>query len=324
MKKITFLTLFCLAALGTNAQNFYNFTKSQAEYANLENSISINNGQVWDYDTFSTINIPFSFSIGGQTVNRFLFEDDYFAFAIPNGSFEAGNGIFYFYPSVALIQDRTYSTNVSTSPLSYKIEGETGNRILKLEIKNAGIEDAVNLGFNEDFFYINIQVWLYEADNTIEIRYGANNITDIAYVADPNDRLFAGIEESDTKIYVIYGENLDPTYGEFVEANLPDQLGADAFPSNGTVYRLAPTSVAGVPQFVTSTTRLYPNPASNVVNLKSDNVMVSEYAIYNILGKLVAESKITETNNAQINIESLEKGIYFVKANNHYLKFIKN
>ncbi|MCO6148495.1 T9SS type A sorting domain-containing protein [Flavobacterium sp. NRK1] len=323
MKKTTLLLLLLVATSGMQAQNFYNFTTFQEDYSDLENSTSINNNAVWDYDEFQVINLPFNLSIGGQTVNKFLFADDYFAFITPNGDYDTDTGVFYIYPSAALIQDRTYSSNVSSSPISYKIEGETGSRILKLEIKNAGLENATELDFAEDHFYLNNQIWIYEADNAIEFRYGDHNITDIAYIAEPDERILAGMEYSNEKIYVMYGQSTQPTYGEFTLQNLPDSFSADAYPANGTVYRLEISQVAGLHDFSSSTVSLYPNPASSVINIQSENFTASEYSIYNILGKLVADGKTDTANDTQINIENLDKGIYFLKINNNYLKFIK-
>lgn len=323
MKKITLLLLLSLSALGLQAQNKYNLTTLQQSYTDLTSPISINNGQVWDFDDFPEATLPFNFKIAGQTVNRFLFDDDYFAFMTPNGSFETGNGVFYLYPSTAFIQDRTYSTGISSSPLSYKTDGETGNRIFKVEFKNAGLEDAVLLGFSEDHFYLNYQIWFYEANNVIEFRYGEHNITNVNYVSDEENGLLAGLAEDEDKAYFISGQSTAPTYGEYTESSLPANLGLDAFPANGTVYKLTPVSLAGIKDFSTTSVKLYPNPASSVLHIQSDNLTASEYAIYNVVGKLIAQNTISDSNDIQINIENLESGLYFVKINNDYLKFVK-
>jgi len=324
MKKITLLLLLSLSAVSLQAQNFYNLSTLQQPYADLEGSTSINNNQVWDFNTFQTITLPFNFSITGQPVNRFLFEDDYFAFITPTGDFEEGDGVFYFYPTSAYIQDRTNSTNVSSSPISYKTDGETGNRIFKVEIKNAGLEDAASLGFTEDHFFVNYQIWFYEADNSIEFRYGSNNITDINYVSNEDEGLLAGFE-GEIKSYIMYGPSTSPIYNEFGEETDPNEsFTLNAFPANGTVYRLAPAQVAGLDDFSAAAVKLYPNPVSSVLHLQGDNLTASEYAIYNVAGKLVAQNKISDSNDIRINVENLQQGLYLIKINNQYLKFIRN
>lgn len=321
MKKITLLLLLSLSALSLQAQNFYNLTTSQQTYVDLENTTSINNGQVWDFDQFPEITIPFTFKIGGQTVNRFFFEDDYFALVTPNGDIQTEDGVYYLSTSSAFIQDRTSSTGTSTSPISYKVDGETGNHILKLEVKNAGLEEAESLGFSQDHFYLNFQIWLYEADNAIEFRYGNHNITDPTYITDDSDILLIGIDSA-IKAYVLSGQTVNPTYAEYNPQDFPEDLTLDAYPANGTVYKLTPASLAGIKDFSTTSVKLYPNPASSVLHIQSA-IEVSEYAIYNVVGKLVAQNKISESNNVEISIENLESGLYFVNINNQYLKFIK-
>lgn len=318
------LLLLSLSALGIKAQNAYTLTTSQETYADLEDPISINNGEVWDWDTFSEITIPFEFKISGQTVDRFLFDDDYFAFITPGGNYSNDEDVAFVYSSVAYIQDRTWSTGTSSSPLSYKTEGTEGSRILKLEMKNVGNELAVDLGFDEDHFYMNMQIWLYEGSNVIEFHYGDHNITNITYISDDVDFTYlAGIGSFNNNGIIIYGQNTNPSYAEFTEETMPDSFTADAFPANGTVYKLDPNEVAGINDLSVSSFKLYPNPASSVLNIQSNNLTASEYTIYNMIGKVVGQNKINDSENIQINVQNLEKGLYFVKLNDQYLKFIK-
>ena len=64
---------------------------------------------------------------------------------------------------------------------------------------------------------------------------------------------------------------------------------------------------------------LYPNPASDIVNVKVFGVLnVSEINIYDVTGKLIQHSKITNENldyttTTQIGINSLQSGVYFIK-----------
>lgn len=64
----------------------------------------------------------------------------------------------------------------------------------------------------------------------------------------------------------------------------------------------------------TSSFQLYPNPANNVVQFKSTE-MVEKISIYNTLGQLVQENK-TNSMEGAISIEHLAQGSYFVKVNN--------
>lgn len=57
--------------------------------------------------------------------------------------------------------------------------------------------------------------------------------------------------------------------------------------------------------------KVYPNPTKNWINISNvDNNTLNKIEIYNILGKVVYEAQITDK---QINIESLNNGIYMIK-----------
>ena len=69
---------------------------------------------------------------------------------------------------------------------------------------------------------------------------------------------------------------------------------------------------------------LYPNPVTNVINLKVDNNLENfPYIISNVEGKIINRGKINDINTS-INVEPLSKGVYFIKiADNKAIKFIK-
>ena len=60
---------------------------------------------------------------------------------------------------------------------------------------------------------------------------------------------------------------------------------------------------------------IYPNPASDMVNLNYDfplEVKVAEVKIMNVLGSVVSEQNIdTRSNQASIDISNINDGIYF-------------
>lgn len=59
---------------------------------------------------------------------------------------------------------------------------------------------------------------------------------------------------------------------------------------------------------------VYPNPASNFISIQLPNLSeYSEIQIQNILGKTVLKQTIINTNTAEINIENIPAGQYFVK-----------
>jgi hypothetical protein len=74
---------------------------------------------------------------------------------------------------------------------------------------------------------------------------------------------------------------------------------------------------------------VYPNPASDILNISLSNINFknSNIVVYNVSGMEVSKSTMNGAN-AQLNIESLSNGVYFVKVSNENgfsktVKFIK-
>ena len=74
-------------------------------------------------------------------------------------------------------------------------------------------------------------------------------------------------------------------------------------------YKGEPLSTKG---FETSRVRIFPNPASNSLNIVSQG-NIENISLFSVLGQKVLE-KSPKTNNVTLNISDLQKGIYFVKA----------
>ncbi|TLX71048.1 T9SS type A sorting domain-containing protein [Labilibacter sediminis] len=68
-----------------------------------------------------------------------------------------------------------------------------------------------------------------------------------------------------------------------------------------------------------STTSLYPNPATHVIHVNG-NYGVEEVYIYDMSGRLVKSAMLV---NGQLNVTGLVKGIYWLKIEEEYHKFIK-
>lgn len=59
---------------------------------------------------------------------------------------------------------------------------------------------------------------------------------------------------------------------------------------------------------------LYPNPATNELNVTYDVASVRNIEVYNIIGKVMNIRKVIGSNSANVNLESIPPGIYFLKA----------
>jgi len=150
------LFLFSSFAL---AQKSYKFVYSTGPYTNLSGATSLNNNQLWD-DPEYKIPIGFTFEFFDQSfdslyVSDFVWLDaakKYQIYAYDSDFIDKGSGS-------------------SLSPISYLLTGAPGSQILKIEWNNAGF--YYDAGLND---FINVQLWLYEGSNDIEVRIGPNSV----------------------------------------------------------------------------------------------------------------------------------------------------
>jgi|GEM_PF-1105960 len=70
----------------------------------------------------------------------------------------------------------------------------------------------------------------------------------------------------------------------------------------------------GVPETETQAIKVYPNPATDVVNVKSD-FTIKSIEILSFIGQTVYAESNLDTKLAQINVSGLGAGVYFVKMN---------
>ncbi len=64
---------------------------------------------------------------------------------------------------------------------------------------------------------------------------------------------------------------------------------------------------------------LYPNPAHDELNVVYDaSSDIKNIAVYNIIGKVLTVYKVTNNNSANLNIENIPSGIYFVRLINSH------
>jgi hypothetical protein len=84
-------------------------------------------------------------------------------------------------------------------------------------------------------------------------------------------------------------------------------------------YAVSGTAMGTLPLLrCTDDVVVYPNPApGNELNIVYDpSADVKRIAVYNLIGNMVAIYKVTGNNSANLNLETLAPGIYFVRLYN--------
>jgi len=320
MKKITLLAGLLLATVTVSAQNYYNFTKSTATYANLTNATSMNIGQVWQEPEYGPFVSSFPVKIFNVNYVDFGFAEYQFIFADDT---VADEPFVLFFPISVLPVDRNFSgTGTSQSTISYKTEGTSGSRILKLELKNAGLQKELETSTSSTLF-CNYQIWFYEIDKSIEFHIGPNNITNKNQLNDTGVSASGFNYESDTDYRVSYvdGTVANPTYVETTNVNdEPTDLNA-IIPAN-TVYRFAVNPLAVKDQEKIEFS-MFPNPANDVLNLTFPEAVNKPYSVYDLMGREVLKGALNNTTEAQLNVSTLQKGSYILRIAGSTQKFIK-
>jgi hypothetical protein len=160
------------------------------------------------------------------------------------------------------------------SRINYLTTGTAPNRICKIEWNNVGFYSEV-FGTGTGNQRGNWQAWLYEADGSVEFRFGPNTITDLMSVVD--EGFFSSGMMENFDLYSYSGQfqigNGDPAMGTFnVYADVYEFLytgvGWTSMPANGQVYRFGET-ISSVGQVASSEAiRMFPNPTRDVLNLQ--------------------------------------------------------
>ena len=270
--------LLCLAATTTNAQALqkqgrfplsqqtsrtsgvfnYNLSVLNEPYADLTGSTSINNGEIWDDPTY-VFEIGFDFVLNGNTINYLEFDG---LGAFMRSETADPDVDTYIFPFEIDLIDRGALTGASLSPISYTVEGTPGNRIMKLEMRNAGSwPESFILQTQE--MYVNFQMWLYEGSNVIEFRYGENFINNPPiFFADGG--AYCGLADYNFVDDIVINPHFivgDPAAPQLSVSDIT----LEDVPANGVVYRLTP--IAPIEITVTgqsSTSYCNPNGSATV------------------------------------------------------------
>lgn len=293
----------------------YSFNVSTEAYADLTGETSLNQGAVWDDPEFA---IPLGFDF-------YFFTSNYSTLHITNDGL---GGMLYDQtspvstPNIAVlipfgadIIDRGYNAGVSESDISYKIEGSAGNKIAKIQWKNVGFYSDLD-DDNVSTDYTNFQMWLYEADGTIELRFGPSSVTQPSLSYDGETGSFITfIPSLDYNSGVVLEEGFilsgDPSNPNFIAMNDVNNLSF----LNGTIpsetkYTFSHPAADLEEELIAEVDfNVFPNPVNDVLQLAVGEQELVSVKVLNSLGQIVLESNDA---SLELNVEALDSGVYFV------------
>src|SRR5688572_5772724 len=316
MKKLLLSFAVALVAqAGAVAQTSYTFSKSTGTYADLTGATVVSS-PAWEASS-ATFNIPigFNFMLDGQTFSAIEADgwgDLYFTSATAEKAF--------FAIDAPMIDKGFPSTSNSLSPVSYLLSGTAGSRILKIEYKNAGIVTPSSTPGGTPTVnpsdVANLQIWLYEGSNRIEVRYGTISVANIPAV-------FFGV--GGPSVAVVTSNSSTGFSGQFLSGTAAAPTlttlngsatypGITGIPASGTIFTFNVSNSGVTKTLENLAIAVYPNPVTE--SLKFTGLTAGKNAtvkIYDALGKVVKTEEISA--NTVVNVSALKNGTYFVEIN---------
>ncbi len=285
-----------------------------------EQATSLSQGIVWDDPDFE-FPIGFDFEFFSFTTSNLMVSGDLLGAGVIGNPDALKSDANAFLPAFSDFTDLAYAnfeegSENGISNISHITEGEEGNRIMKLEWQNVGFYGEVSSGTANN--YINVQLWLYEADQSIEFRYGPSliNQEDLEIVFDGIPGPLSGLicslpfEEGEVVGTLLDGDTSNPFLVEFDEdAYEPPSL--EGMPVSGRVYRWERNVISVEENLGSIDLNVFPNPFEELINLNS-GFEIESIQITDMAGKVVLESAL-QCKTCQLNTESLASGIYLVK-----------
>lgn len=196
------------------------------------------------------------------------------------------------------------------SQLVFNIEGDEGDRIMKMEWVNAGFKN----GDPDDF--ANFQVWFFESDARIEIHIGPNSVAGpnafIAGAPGPKIGLYRKyVKKHDNKVFKSWILTGDPANPGVNTSSL--QLSLDAVPDDGTVYIFTDAGATALPRLKDQNEiKVYPNPTQSLVHINLPESMDSkgQLRILDMRGRIVSQYDIQNPQTLTLDISSWKTGVY--------------
>ncbi len=331
------IALLLLCTQQAFAQFPYTLTVLKEAYQPLSSGTAMT-ADIWDYQKNVAIPLGFTFHMDTDSTDHFFLW----------GGSTVGTDTTGIVPAFVLIStflvDRGYiNQQQSLSPLRYTVSGVPGSRIFKAEISDAGFqEEHDSWGALDD--YMNIQVWLYEGSDIIELRYGPARVThayDYYRLGTNNMMPYIGYvpqleyDAYDYPLaYILSGDPGQP-YIDSLENTTGGNQGAglDTIPDDGMVYRFVPLgyqdtgghTIVGMPSM--EQVRVFPTICDREISVMAPAAWYADYEVIALHGAITGIRGRLHAAVSSVDISHLPPGMYVLVLKNpeetRQYKFLK-
>lgn len=118
------------------------------------------------------------------------------------------------------------------------------------------------------------------------------NYTDVAVTTNP---------------YTLSNLEFSTEYDAYLVANCTN--GETSLPTETIHFT---TEGDGINDFIADNTKLFPNPANNIITIQNNHAMMNTVAVYDVYGKLLNTISVN-SNSVDINVAHLADGMYFAR-----------
>lgn len=336
MKKLLFLVAM-MVHVASFAQTSYTLSTYTSPYAELTNATPVEiiqeedwEEEYWD-DPLFFIPLEFDFEAGDATYNSLIQLGGGAEILIGNINYEdtlltsLTVNIFGLIDDLA---DRAAIPGLPSSEITHNTTGNAGNRITKIQYKDAGFAEEIYWSDSTADNTINFQLWFYEENGILEIHFGESNIIDpdLIFYENPGPGIAIGSNLNFEDENAGWGALVigDPANPSLLQGDFYDVEGSlNAMPESGRVYRFTPSLTIGLDNTKAPEFSIYPTIAKSEIWVKDTNVANATYRIMDIAGKEIQKGKLeTETS---IDVSSFKTGLYIISIDgmNSSAKFIK-
>lgn len=319
------------------AQTTYTISTYTSPYSELTNSTPVEiiqeedwEEEYWD-DPLFFIPLEFGFKVGELSYNAIIQFGGGSEMMIANLNLAdtlLNSQAISIFGIIDDLADRAAIPGLPSSEITHNTTGTEGNRITKIQYKDAGFSQEIYWSDSTAENRISFQMWFYEDNGLLEIHFGESNIIDpeLIFYDNPGPGVAIGSNiDFDDELSgwgaLVIGDPANPSLlqGDFydIEGTL------NATPESGRVYRFTPSLSTGLADAKAPEFSIYPTIAKSEIWIKDANVINATYRIMDISGKEILTDKFqTETS---IDVSNLKTGLYIISIDgmSSAAKFIK-